>query len=405
MPGFDDTRNELAAWRSGREQTQKALLLARESVKRGTRGAEEQLRELEQTAKSLDARGAGLWEAFVKELAAWRDEREQTQNALLLARESVKRGTRGAEEQLRELEQTAKSLDARGAGMWEAIDEFASPKAALRQLPDRHPILLFPLRLETRFKTVDRQAQLWVRVYPDPCLAESFEPALTEAEARNAQIFWAGIWRAGGVDAEERSAWRDLARAHGVGRASWIVRHHAAPEFTADQPQRTKPSDVLLVIVAMADAPAKTAEFWEKVWRAGGTEAAVVAERTALEQQVDAATAKRIVEEFTPVNLGQPPGTGETRATNGVKVAVIKFTPLADLALRRTSWSRAPRVRLLPERFVLMAWRDNRNWRSRKKARSSRHHLPSDLIPREPATNSSNRTATTCRSRSQSAGC
>ena len=292
-----------------------------------------------------------------KELAGWRAERQQAHDALLLAREAVKRGKRGAEGQLRELEQTVKTLDARGAALWEAFAQFASPKAALRQLPDRHPILLFPLRLETRFKTVDRQDQLWVRVYPDQCLAESFEPTLTEAEAKNAQTFWAGIWRAGGVEAEERSAWRDLAKAHGVGRASWIVKHHL-PLNPSDQPQRTKPSDVLLIISASA-APAKTADFWEKVWRAGGTEAAIVAARPALETEVGVATAKRIVEEFMPVNLGQPPGAGETRATNGVKVAVLKFTPLGDLALRRTSWSRAPQVRLLPERLVLMAWRGN----------------------------------------------
>jgi hypothetical protein len=293
-----------------------------------------------------------------KELAGWRAEREQAHDALLLAREAAKRGTPGAEGRLRELEQAAKSLDARGAGLWEAFGAFASPKDALRQLPDRHPILLFPLRLETRFKTVDDQAQLWVRAYPDQCLAESFEPSLTEAEARNAQVFWAGVWRAGGIDAEERAAWRDLAKAHGVGRASWIVRHHL-PANPADQPQRDKASDVLLVIIAAADAPAETAEFWERVWRAGGTEAAVVAARPDLEAAVGAATASRIVEELTPVNLGQPPGAGETRATNGVKVAVIKFTPLADLDLRRTSWSRAPRVRLLPERLVLTAWRGN----------------------------------------------
>lgn len=293
-----------------------------------------------------------------RELAGWRTEREQTHHALLLAREAVKRGKRGAEGRLRELEETAKTLNARGAWLWEAFEKFASPKDTLRQLSDRHPILLFPLRLETRFKTVDGQPQLWVRVYPDQCLAESFEPALTEAEAKNAQVFWAGIWRAGGIDAEERSAWRDLAKAHGVGRASWIARHHT-PLNPADQPQRNKPSDVLLVIVASTAAPAQTAEFWEKVWRAGGTEAAIVAARSDLETAVGAATAKRIVEEFTPVNLGQPPGAGETRVTNGVKVAVIRFTPLAALDLRRTSWSRAPQVRLLPERLVLMAWRNN----------------------------------------------
>jgi hypothetical protein len=291
-----------------------------------------------------------------KALSSWRAEREQTHNALLLAREAVKRGKPGAEGLLRELEQVATSLDARGAGLWESFAAFTSPKEALRRLHDRHPILLFPLRLETRFKTVGDQAQLWVRVYPDQCLAESFEPELTEAEARNAQVFWSGIWRAGGIDAEERAAWRDLAMAHGVGRASWIVKRHT-PLNPADQPQRNKPSDVLLVIVATTDAPAATAAFWEKVWRAGGTEAAVVAARPALEEEVGVATAARIIEECTPVNLGQPPGAGETRATNGVKLAVIKFPPLPSLELRRTSWSRAPRVRLLPERLVLMAWR------------------------------------------------
>ena len=102
-----------------------------------------------------------------KELTDWRAERTQTHNALLLAREAVKRGTRGAEGRIRELEQTAQSLDARGAGLWDAFGKFTSPKDALRQLSDRHPILLFPLRLETRFKTVDGQAQLSVHVYPD----------------------------------------------------------------------------------------------------------------------------------------------------------------------------------------------------------------------------------------------
>lgn len=291
-----------------------------------------------------------------KELASWRAEREAVHNALLLAREAAKRGRREAAGQLRELEQRAQSLDARGAGLWKAFGPFASPKEALRKLDDRHPILLFPLRLETRFKTVADQAQLWVRVYPDQCLAESFEPALTEAEAKNAQVFWAGIWRAGGNEAEERAAWGDLANAHGVGRASWIVKQHA-PVNPADQPQRAKASDVLLIIVATGAAPAQTAEFWEGVWRAGGNEAAIAAARPALETAVGAATAQRIVEQYTPVNLAQPPGAGETRASNGVTVALLQFTPLADLALRRTSWSRAPRVRLLPERLVLTAWR------------------------------------------------
>jgi len=289
-------------------------------------------------------------------LAAVNADRERNRNELLLARESVQRGKREPQGRLRELEQEAARLKERGAGLWDQFAAFSDPREALQRMSDRTPILMFPLRIETRFKQTARGVpQLWVRVYPDQCLAESFEESLTEQEAKNAENFWAAIWRAGGVDAEERAAWRELASAHGVGRAGWIVKHHA-PLNTGDQPPRAKPSDVLLIATAPDPAPLPAAAFWEKVWRAGGTEAALVAERVTLDANVGAALAQRIVEKFMPVNLGQAPASGETRASTPIRYAVAQFTPLADLDLRRNSWSRAPRVRLLPERLVFTAW-------------------------------------------------
>ncbi len=87
------------------------------------------------------------------------------------------------------------------------------------------PILLLPLRIETRFKTTAAGApQLWVRVYPDTCLVDGFEGSLTEQEVTNARAFWAAIWRAGGDEALERAASRDIVASHGSGRASWVVR-------------------------------------------------------------------------------------------------------------------------------------------------------------------------------------
>ena len=77
--------------------------------------------------------------------------------------------------------------------------------------------MLFPLRLETRFKTVDvpgRHAQqLWVRIFPDECLVDTFEATLTESEIKNATIFWREYFHAAGVESAERAAWRGLVAA------------------------------------------------------------------------------------------------------------------------------------------------------------------------------------------------
>jgi len=49
--------------------------------------------------------------------------------------------------------------------------QFTNPVENIGSLEDNCPILLFPLRLETRFKKIDRDGetidQLWVRVFPD----------------------------------------------------------------------------------------------------------------------------------------------------------------------------------------------------------------------------------------------
>jgi hypothetical protein len=283
-------------------------------------------------------------------------ERNGNANALLLAREAVRRGKQEAVERVNALEHQAKDIAGRGAGLWKDFAGYTDPTQSLPRLSDRIPILMLPLRIETRFKTGAHDTpELWVRVYPDQCLAESFEASLTEQEARNAEAFWSDIWRAGGIDADERTAWRELASKHGAGRAAWIVKQHI-PLNGSDKPPRDKPTDVLLVATADAAAPAQAAAFWEKVWRAGGTEAAISAEAKNLKAVVGEAVAQHILEQYAPVNLGQAPADGQTRATTGIRYAVAQFKALDTLDLRSHSWSRAPQVRLLPERLVFMAW-------------------------------------------------
>jgi type II secretory pathway pseudopilin PulG len=108
------------------------------------------------------------------------------------------------------------------------FEVFSDPTRNISQLNDNHPILLFPMRIETRFKAVagdgdngDRN-QLWVRVYPDDINIDTFEALPSETEASNARIYWTNIWKAGGIDAEKRAAWQSLVKSHGAGRAYWL---------------------------------------------------------------------------------------------------------------------------------------------------------------------------------------
>ncbi len=59
------------------------------------------------------------------------------------------------------------------------------------------PLVLFPVRLETRFSPRgDGGADLRVRVYPDPLHVDTHEPELTDQEIVWGRNFWEQMWRA-----------------------------------------------------------------------------------------------------------------------------------------------------------------------------------------------------------------
>lgn len=296
------------------------------------------------------------FEELRDQLGGWRDQNEKLRQDLLVAREDVKRGRRDRSGDVRRLEVQQNELFAQGAGIWNGFQAFIDPKATLQRLEDGSPILLFPLRIETRFKTsVEGQPQLWVRVYPDQCLVDSFEPSLTEEEVRNARVFWAKIWRAGGVEAEERTAWRDLTASHGVGRAGWIISEYK-PLNPGDKPARDAAGDVLLIVHAPAALTADAVTFWKKVWTAGGDAESTQAATPALVGKVGQAAAQAIVAN-PPVNLADLPVEANARAATITKVVGIQLTPPDEMPARRSSWSSSPRVDLLPERLVLIGYR------------------------------------------------
>src|SRR5262249_26461706 len=118
-----------------------------------------------------------------------------------------------------------------------------------------------------------RQPQLWIRIYPDDCQVDSFEELLTLSEVANAREFWASMWRAGSVEAQERGAWRALVGGSGSGRATYIVKQYS-PTNLQDKPSKVDPQDVVLVIVPQIDVTvaeqAAAFTYYTAVWKADG---------------------------------------------------------------------------------------------------------------------------------------
>jgi hypothetical protein len=240
------------------------------------------------------------------------------------------------------------------------LEPVTDPRTALPALEARYPILLFPVRLETRFVTPTRdgvqQKHLLVRIYPDECLVDGFEPDLSESEVKNLRRYWCATWAAAGDEGLERAAWRELCAAHGAGRAMYLVQQYV-PEPGSD-PIPT--SDVNLSVAL--DAPFSTTaekeaivEYWDAVWRAGTSQVASDNAFNTLRSRLTVERAEEVRKTLAPFNIKDRPLPGTDRATVSVSVVFVVLRPIAQAATKRQAWTRAPEAALLPERFVLIA--------------------------------------------------
>lgn len=237
-----------------------------------------------------------------------------------------------------------------------AFEVFSDPRKNVSSFPDSLPFLLMPVRIETRFVKSGEVPQLWVRIYPDDCSIDTFEDTLSAAELANAKLFWQGIWRAGGIEGDERAAWRSLVGAHGSGRASWIVDHYTPTNLPA--PKKAAASDEILVIptqtpLAGAEAAAITV-YWQKMWLADGNRTKSDAASAALKGAVGAARAAQLVADYAPYNLDDKPLAPNKRSDVALSTAFVVFPP--DPATRQFSWSQAPVVNHLADRFIVLGY-------------------------------------------------
>jgi hypothetical protein len=105
---------------------------------------------------------------------------------------------------------------------------FPSTSRFLHPPASKVPLVLLPVRLETRFQ----QNELWLRVYPDDIHINSFEPVLTASES-TARANYLAAAKEGTASAQ--AAFTALARQYGPERAAYIASANAQPGTKAKQ--------------------------------------------------------------------------------------------------------------------------------------------------------------------------
>ncbi|MGW4382493.1 hypothetical protein [Kitasatospora sp. NPDC004531] len=217
-------------------------------------------------------------------------------------------------------------------------------------LSDDFPVLLGPVRVETRFTATE----LLVRVFPDEWAVDSFEPRPTEAELGAMDAYWTALWRTGGNAVGDRTAWQELVGRIAAGRATWLLESHR-PANPTDRPATVPADTTVLVVFSTAALPAAdrqpTVDYWTAVWRAHGDRLKLRAADTALLAAVGAARAAAITARRPAGIEAAPVAVGDAVL---VAFLVVPRPAAADIAPQ--SWTVAARAGLLPDRFRLLGW-------------------------------------------------
>jgi len=121
-----------------------------------------------------------------------------------------------ADDLLRARDAAARSLDDLQSRLADWLPDGTSAEDDVGRLPGSEPIVLFPVRLETRFDG----NQLKVRVFPDEIFLNTHETALTVAEFDAAKKYYQDL----NASSDERPLWRDLVARFGVERSAYLLR-------------------------------------------------------------------------------------------------------------------------------------------------------------------------------------
>jgi hypothetical protein len=221
-------------------------------------------------------------------------------------------------------------------------------------LSDEFPVLLAPVRVETRFTPTE----LLVRVFPDDWAVEKFEQKPTDAEIAAIDAYWTARWAAGGRDPQLRAAWQELAGRVPAGRAAWLLRSRT-PANPNEEPAGVATGAVVLVVRGTTPPAANDRQpsiaYWTAVWRAHGDRGLLRQAGAALITAVGTSRAGAI-------RARRPSGV-DSAATNRTGEVAVAFLVLAAPAAGSTTadlWTQGALARLLPDRFQVLGFTGGR---------------------------------------------
>lgn len=207
------------------------------------------------------------------------------------------------------------------------------------------PVAMLPVRMETRFADAHPQGgALHVRAYPDQVQVDSHEEELTEAEYDWGTAFWAQVW----FLVHEFPSDLDSTTTAGIhgGHPSGDERR---PDRLPDDRLRSVVEDLFGQVRSGAfsdDAATRFEEVRDRTWQRGveqfGTERAAYVVHTLSPTGGD---------EGDEILAGPDPSGSARPSPEPLRFPSVRFRP--------ESWTKPPRARLLPDRWIVYAyWED-----------------------------------------------
>lgn len=199
---------QVAALQKRTEGLRSAIATLRQQID----AAQQRKRQLEEDRKGIETRIAQTTEELKVLVRNNNDQPADTGSDI--------GGNRG---KIREQADTVKKASATLAASIADLFAQRTPQDLIQEWNDGIPIMLFPIRVETKFKVDGGPRELWVRVFPDEIEIATHEKVLTQIEVDFGVAYWKGLWNAKGDENKKKIAWRMVAEKFGANRAAWVV--------------------------------------------------------------------------------------------------------------------------------------------------------------------------------------